>query len=200
MNWYKTATKTAVSVTPAEFVAMTWREKRVLARNERISPETQRLFFTEPYEMKGEALVSLTRNPSITPATQLLFFTEEYEHKDQVLSYLARKIGIIPEVQRLFITQEYWGKYWTLRALTDNPSIHPEVQLLFFTEKYENKDGVLQDLVKNPSFLRDFTLKQLLQIKKVARGGAKLHVLSKRLEQIQKVAADIIRGKLKGGL
>ena len=85
MNWYKAATKTAVSVTPAEFGAMTLREKRVLARNERITPETQRLFFTEPYEMKGEALVSLTRNPSITPATQLLFFTEEYEDKDKVL-------------------------------------------------------------------------------------------------------------------
>ena len=87
-------------------------------------------------------------------------------------------------MQRLFITQEYWGKYWTLRALTDNPSIAPEVQPLFFTEKYENKSKVLENLAENPSFLRDFTLKQLLQIKKVARGGAKLQVLKKRLEQI----------------
>ena len=184
MNWYKAATKTAVSVTPAEFVAMTLREKRVLARNERITPETQRLFFTEPYEMKGEALVSLTRNPSITPATQLLFFTEEYEDKDQVLSYLARKIGIIPEVQRLFITQEYWGKYWTLRALTDNPSITQETQLLFFTESYQGKNRILQDLVKNPSFFRGFTSEQWLRFKNAARGAGKLHVLSKRLEQI----------------
>ena len=184
MNWYKVAEAATVSVTPEEFGAMTWREKRVLARNERISPETQRLFFTEPYEMKGEALVSLTRNPSITPATQLLFFTEEYEHKDQVLSYLARKIGIIPEVQRLFITQEYLGKYWTLRALTDNPSIHPEVQLLFFTEPYEDKMEILGYLTGNHSFFWNFTLKQWLQIKNAARGEMRLLILKKRLEQL----------------
>ena len=200
MNWYKAATKTAVSVTPAEFGAMTWREKRVLARNESITPELQRLFFTEPYEMKGEALVSLTRNPSITPATQLLFFTEEYEDKDQVLSYLARKIGITLEAQRLFFTQEYWGKYWTLRALTDNPSIHPEVQLLFFTESYEDKMEILGYITGNHSFFWNFTSAQWLQIKNAARGVIRLLILKKRLEQIQKVAADIIRGKLKGGL
>ena len=184
MNWYKAATKTAVSVTPAEFVAMTWREKRVLARNERISPELQRLFFAEEYETKGSILMYLSRNPSITPATQLLFFTEEYEDKDQVLSYLARNRGIIPEVQRLFFTQEYWGKYWTLRALTDNPSIHPEVQLLFFTEPYEDKMEILGYLTGNHSFFWNFTSAQWLQIKNAARGVMRLLILKKRLEQI----------------
>ena len=159
MNWYKKAEAATVSVTPEEFGAMDWDEKRALAENR-----------------------------GITPATQLLFFTEEYEDKDVALWDLAGNPNLTPEVQRLFITQEYWGKHWALRALTDNPSIHPEVQPLFFTQKYDNKDEVLRALASNHSFLRDFTLKQLLQIKKVARGGMRLLVLSKRLEQIAGVS------------
>ena len=184
MNWYKTAAKTAVSVTPAEFGAMTYEKKKTLARNESITPELQRLFFAEEYEAKGSILMYLSLNPSITPATQLLFFTEEYEKKGWALKFLARNRGIIPEVQRLFITQEYWGKYWTLRALTDNPSIHPEVQLLFFTEPYEDKVEILGYLTGNPSFLQNFTTAQWLQIKNAARGEMRLQVLKKRLEKI----------------
>ena len=185
MNWYKAAIKTAVSVTSAEFGAMTWEEKRTLARNESITPELQRLFFAEEYETKGLILANLSRNPSITPATQLLFFTEEYEDKDQVLGHLAWNRSITPEVQRLFFTQEYWGKYWTLRALTDNPSIHPEVQLLFFTEPYEDKMEILGYLTGNHSFFWNFTRAQWLQIKNAARGVIRLLILKKRLEQIQ---------------
>ena len=175
MNWYKVA-ETAVAVTSAEFGAMTWDEKVDLAENRGITPATQRLFFTEKYaEKRGDPhaiLWSLAGNPSITPETQRLFFTERYEWKGYVLQDLARNESIAPEIQPLFLTQEY-----------------------------PKKNDVLEYLAWNPSFLRgDFTTAQWRSIKNAARGSMRLLILSKRLEQIQKVAADIIRGKLKGGL
>ena len=126
MNWYKVATEAAVAVTPAEFRAMTWREKW-----------------------------DLTHSPSLTPEVQLLFFAGEYKRKSEALYNLA----------------------W-------NRSITPEVQRLFFTELYGGKANTLSHLVDNPMFLHDFTLEELLLIRNVVRGAAKLHVLSKRLEQI----------------
>ena len=89
MNWYKAATEAAVSVTSAEFRAMTREKKRVLAWNTSITQETQFLFFTEDYKNKGEVLYYLARNPSITPEVQPLFITERYEKKDWVLENLV---------------------------------------------------------------------------------------------------------------
>ena len=155
MNWYKAATKTAVSVTPAEFVAMTWDEKITLARNESITPATQRLFFTERYEMKDLFLARLAWNRSITLETQRLFFTEDYGNKSQVLEALA------------------WSE-----------DIHPEVQLLFLTQEYPKKNDILGNLAWNPIFLQNFTPEQMLIVKNAARGNAKLLVLSKRLKQL----------------
>jgi len=88
VNWYKMA-EAAVTVTPAEFGAMTREEKIVLARNPSISPDTQRLFFTEDYEWKNQAIKNLAFNEGIAPATQLLFFTEQYKDKDKALWNLA---------------------------------------------------------------------------------------------------------------
>ena len=120
MNWYKAAAKTAVSVTPERFGAMTWREKRVLARNERISPATQRLFFTEEYEGKHFTLWNLSQNRSITLETQRLFFTEDYKNK--MLENLAWSEDIHPEMQLLFFTEEYENKGKVLENLAWNPS------------------------------------------------------------------------------
>ena len=155
MNWYKTATKTAVSFTPAEFVAMTLREKEALARNESITPATQRLFFTESYMGKHYALWNLSQNRSITLETQRLFFTEDYK-----------------------------SKYWVLEALAWSENIHPEVQLLFLTQEYPKKNDVLEYLAWNPIFLQNFTPEQILIVKNAARGEMRLQVLKKRLEQI----------------
>ena len=184
MNWYKAATEAAVAVTPAEFGVMDLLQKRALALNESITPETQFLFFTEDYKNKGEVLYYLARNPSITPEVQPLFFTEEYAEKNEVLWSLARNPSITLEAQRLFFTESYESTWEILSNLAINPNITPEVQPLFITERYEKKDWVLENLVDNPSFLCDFTREQLLQIKNAARGNAKLLVLSKRLEQI----------------
>ena len=63
-------------VTFDQFQSMTWREKQQLGWNEALSPQTQRFFFTGDYVGKAEALGSLARNLSITPEIQKLFFTE----------------------------------------------------------------------------------------------------------------------------
>ena len=168
MNWYKAAAKTTVAVTPAEFGAMGLLQKRALALNESITPETQRLFFTEPYKMKGDALLYLARNPSVTPEVQRLFFTAPYpttsyldiEHagKFHILLNLAENRSITPETQRLFFTERYGNnafqkKGYVLQRLAGNRSIIPEVQRLFFAKKheYEGKGKALQYLAGNRS-------------------------------------------------
>ena len=175
MNWYKAAEKAAVAVTPAEFGAMGLGQKRALALNESITPETQRLFFTEPYKMKGDALLYLARNPSVTPEVQRLFFTAPYpttsyldiEHagKFHILLNLAENRSITPETQLLFFTERYEDyvfqtfthkmqlKGWILQRLAGNRSIIPEVQRLFFAKKYEyeGKSQALQYLAGNRS-------------------------------------------------
>ena len=163
MNWYKAAAKRFnfwtigdnALVTPAEFGAITCGEKHLLSLRPNTSPLTQRLFFTQEYKRKDEALHYLAQNTGISPLTQPLFFTQEYEDKGDVLQNLAK-----------------------------NTSISPLTQLMFFTEPYERKNHVLASLIWNPSFLRDFTKEQRLQIKNAARGEMRLLVLSKRLEQI----------------
>ena len=189
MNWYKKAEEAAVSVTSEQFGAMTREEKVALARNPSISPETQRLFFTEEYAGKrGDifgALWRLAVNRGITLATQRLFFTEKYENKVKVLENLASRKSIAPEVQRLFFTESYEGTWDVLLHLAINSDITPETQRLFITESYEGKSEILTFLARNnQKFLRDFTRDELLQIKKVARGSIKLLVLSKRPKQI----------------
>ena len=215
MNWYKVAIEgREVPITPEQFVDMMQEERIALARNESITPETQRLFFTEEYYRKVAVLENLARNrnittatqrlfftgqykrkvyvlhalvnnPSITPEMQRLFFAEEYENKGSVLQRLAENTGILPEVQRLFFTEEY--KNHILWYLAGNPSITLETQRLFFTEQYENKYWVLWNLAGNWKFLRNFTRAQWLQIKNAARGGMRLQVLKKRLEQLVRV-------------
>ena len=177
MNWYKVAEKAAVAVTPAEFRAMGLLQKRALAGNTGILPETQRLFFTEEYKGDGDALLYLARNPSVTPEVQRLFFTAPYpttsyldiEHagKFHILLNLAENRSITPETQLLFFTEEYedyvfqnksWrhgfqNKGWILQRLAGNRSITPEVQRLFFAKKYEyeGKGKALQYLAGNRS-------------------------------------------------
>ena len=122
----------------------------------------------------------------VIPRKAVSLNAEQFRALD--VSFKARiqfNISVLPEVQLLYFTEKYEGKDRLLWRLAGNrKGLTPETQILFFTEPYGNKANTLSHLVKNPSFLRDFTLKQLLQIKKVARGGAKLQVLSKRLEQI----------------
>ena len=184
MNWYKAATEVTVPITPERFRAMTWAEKWALAHSPSLTPEVQLLFFAEEYAEKSEALQHLASNPSLTPEVQKLFFTEEYERKGDALLDLAKNESITPETQRLFFTEEYNCNGYALYYLADNRSITPEVQLLFFTEElYGWKDEALKNLVRNHSFLRDFTRAQWLQIKNAARGGMRLQVLKKRLEQ-----------------
>ena len=155
MNWYKTATKTAVSVTPAEFGAMTREEK-----------------------------VALARKTSLALATQRLFFTEEYRRKEWILEYLAQNPSIHPELQPLFFAEPDLWKNRVLRSLALNRSITSETQRLFLTETYKWKNETLWYLEQNESFLRDFTPDEWLKMKNAVRGRAKLLVLSKRLEQI----------------
>jgi len=211
VNWYKVAEAAAVAVTSERLGAMDWRERRALAKNRNISQQTQQLFFTEKYPDRSQVLRYLAQNPNISQQIQQLFFTEEYlgretgssrEHrKGDVLLALARNTNLSSQTQQLFFTEEYAYKGYALQDLAQNPNISQQIQPLFFTQEYERKNQILQYLAENPSFLRgDFTTAQWLQIKNAARGKMRLLILSKRLEQIQKVAADIIRGKLKGGL
>ena len=167
MNWYKAAAKRFnfwiigdnALVTPAEFGAITWGEKHLLSLRPNTSPLTQRLFFTQEYKRKDEALHYLAQNRGIHPETQRLFFTERYERKNPILQYLAQ-----------------------------NPNITPETQLLFLTEEYSWKDLVLETLERNKNFLRgDFTPEQWLEFKNAARGRMRLNVLSKRLEQLKEI-------------
>ena len=156
MNWYKKA-ETAVSVTSAEFGAMSLQQKQdlVTPTTKHLDQELQLLFFTESYMGKHFALWNLSQNRSITPETQRLFFTEKYESKDWILTYLA-----------------------------GNTSITPATQRLFFAWDYEGKSEALWYLAKNEKFLRGFTREELLLIKGVVRGSLKLRILSKRLRQI----------------
>ena len=209
MNWYKAAAKHIVPVVTSErFQTMTSKEKGRLAENRRLTPELQRLFFTEPYERKSDVLWYLALNSSITQETQRLFFTERYFLTDWVLQDLAQNRNITQETQslfftgkftphglalntsitletqRLFFTEDYEWKKQALKNLALNESIAPATQLLFFTEQYKDKDKVLWNLTGNWKFLRNFTTAQWLQIKNAARGGMRLLVLSKRLKQI----------------
>jgi len=189
VNWYKMA-EAAVTVTPAEFGAMTREEKIVLARNPSISPDTQRLFFTEDYEGKrGDQygiLWRLALNPSIIPEVQRLFFTEEYEGKSSCLGRLALRKSIAPEVQLLFFTESYEGKWDVLlRLAINNPyMMTQETQRLFITESYQGKSEILTFLARNENFLLDSTPYEWLLMRKSAKGSAKLLVLSKRLKQL----------------
>ena len=119
MNWYKAATEAAVSVTSAEFRAMTREKKRVLAWNTSITQETQFLFFTEDYKNKGEVLQHLVHNSVLTPGIEKRFFTEDYK-----------------------------GKSLCLKALAQNPEISALTKALFFTERYEDKANILKLLDK----------------------------------------------------
>ena len=122
----------------------------------------------------------------VTPRKAVSHNAEQFRALD--VSFKARiqfNKSVLPEVQLLYFTEKYEGKDMLLWYLAGNRSLTPETQMLFFTEPYGNKANTLSHLAENSSFLRgDFTLKQLLQIKKVVRGAGKLHVLSKRLKQI----------------
>ena len=180
MNWYKIASEDhAVAVTPEQFGAMTPEEKQALARNTNLSPQTQRLFFTERYFLTDWVLQDLAQNRNITQETQSLFFTGKFTPHG-----LAWNTSITLETQRLFFTEDYEWKKQALKNLALNESIAPATQLLFFTEQYKDKDKVLWNLTGNHRFLRDFTKEQRLQIKNAARGVMRLLVLKKRLEQI----------------
>lgn len=208
-NWYKLA-EVALNITPAEFVDMTRQERIFLARNRSITPETQRLFFTEKYSEKYWPLANLAQNESITqvtqrlfftrtngrrndlilaflaenrgitPETQLMFFTEQYNRKGGVLRDLARNSSITPLTQRLFFTQNYANK-GVLWFLAVNRGITQETQRLFFTEEYSDKNEVLKILFQNPSFLKGLTPKEMREFTKTN----KLTVYSKRLRQIK---------------
>ena len=158
MNWYKAATETTVPVTPEGFGAMSLEEKGVLARD-----------------------------PSISLLTQQLFFTEEYKRKEWILAYLAKNPSIHPELQPLFFAEPDLWKNRVLRNLALNPNITSETQRLFLTETYKWKNETLWYLEQNESFLRDFTPDEWLKMKNLVRGRAKLHVLSKRLEQLKEI-------------
>ncbi len=155
MNWFKTA-NTSKRITRQKFLGMNVSQKLSLVKNKSITPEVQKMFFTENYEDKGRVLYYLAHNTSITPEVQTLFWTQNYEDKGRVLIFLA-----------------------------GNRSLTPEMQTLFWTQNYEDKGDFLRLLARNPSFLRGFTREQLLLIKKLARGETRLKILKKRLEQVQ---------------
>ena len=155
MNWYKEA-NTSKSVTVAEFLAMNLSEKMYLAKN-----------------------------TSITPDVQKLFFTQEYDDKYMALPFLALNTSITPDVQKLFFTQEYETHSLTLRRLAENTSITPEVQKLFFTQEYRNKGWLLPYIVDDTSFLKICTPEQFYILARLARGTVRLYVYKKRLEQLQ---------------
>ena len=136
MNWYKLA-EAALNITPDQFQAMVDEEKKALARN-----------------------------TSLSPQTQLLFFTQEYEGKDWVLWHLAENTNLSPQTQSMFFTQEYEGKDWVLWHLAENTSISPQTQLLFFTQEYSGKIDVLSRLSLNPSFLKGVTLQEMREFTK----------------------------------
>ena len=70
-NWYKTA-EAALSITPAEFQAMSYKEKEALAINKSISSQTQQLFFTKEYRDKRLTLQIIAMDTNITPEIQKL--------------------------------------------------------------------------------------------------------------------------------
>lgn len=70
--------ETSLSVTTEQFLAMKCMEKRELALSTRITPEVQKMFFTEAYEGKRFVLMALAQNTSITPEIQMMFFSEDY--------------------------------------------------------------------------------------------------------------------------
>ena len=193
MSWYKKIVDRAalmrehkaVSVTSAEFGAMTWREKQSLSWRPVLTPEVQMMFFAESYENKGMILQALTQNKALLPEIYPLFFKQNYEGKKYVLESLAENSSIPLETQLLFFKPEYWvNKFHALYHLVYNANILPEAQRLFFTEEYPHKNRILAIIVRNPSFLQNLNSGQWLQIKNAARGGMRLQVLKKRLEQI----------------
>ena len=193
MSWYKKIVDRAalmrehkaVSVTSAEFGAMTWREKQSLSWRPVLTPEVQMMFFAESYENKGMILQALTQNKALLPEIYPLFFKQNYEGKKYVLESLAENSSIPLETQLLFFKPEYWvNKFHALYHLVYNANILPEAQRLFFTEEYPHKNRILAIIVRNPSFLQNLNSGQWLQIKNAARGAMRLLVLSKRLEKI----------------
>ena len=193
MSWYKKIVDRAalmrehkaVSVTSAEFGAMTWREKQSLSWRPVLTPEVQMMFFAESYENKGMILHTLTQNKALLPEIYPLFFKQNYEGKKYVLENLAENSSIPLETQLLFFKPEYWvNKFHALYHLVYNANILPEAQRLFFTEEYPHKNRILAIIVRNPSFLQNLNSGQWLQIKNAARGVMRLLVLSKRLEKI----------------
>ena len=95
----------AVSVTSAEFLAMTWREKQSLSWRPVLTPEVQMMFFAESYENKGMILQALTQNKALLPEIYPLFFKQNYEGKKYVLESLAENSSIPLETQLLFLSQ-----------------------------------------------------------------------------------------------
>jgi len=193
VSWYKKIVDRAalmrehkaVSVTSAEFGAMTWREKQSLSWRPVLTPEVQMMFFAESYENKGMILQSLTQNKALLPEIHPLFFKQNYEGKKYVLESLAENSSIPLETQLLFFKPEYWvNKFHALYHLVYNANILPQAQRLFFTEEYPDKNRVLAIIVRNPSFLKNLTSGQWLQIKNAAKGSMRLLILSKRLEQL----------------
>ena len=153
-NWYKLA-EAALNITPKEFQAMTYEEKKALAKNKSITQETQLLFFTQEYDYKYNILWPLADNTSISPQTQLLFFTVKY--KDNLN---------------------------TLWALAHNRSISPQTKLLFFTQEYGDKHDVLKLILRNRNiFLKGLTPKELREFAKAKE--ARLPVYRKRFKDIR---------------
>ena len=154
MNWYKLA-ELALNITPDQFQAMSYDEKKALAQNRSITQETQLLFFTQEYDYKYKILWWLAGNPSISPQTQLLFFTQEYK-----------------------------GNLNALWALAHNRSISPQTKQLFFTQEYNGKEDILKLLLRNHNiFLKGLTPKEMREIAKTKE--ARYIVYKKRLKTIR---------------
>ena len=162
---------------------------RHLANNPSITLEAQQLLLTgssnDLHIVSDHVVLEiLTNNQGLNPQMQSLMVTDNYRYKSWALLRLARNESIAPETQRLLFTERYNNKKNTLEELARNKSIIPEVQRLLLAESYEGKDSTSWYLMQNKNFLRDFTSDEWLKMRNAVRGSVRLHVLSKRLEQI----------------
>ena len=92
MGWLKKKAQWIVGLSKKEFLDKTLAEKKVIAKEQPVSSETQPLFFTQKYEGKGTVLRALAGNDFCNEKTEKMFSTQEYEGKSGTLEVLRKRL------------------------------------------------------------------------------------------------------------
>jgi len=92
MGWLKKKAQWIVGFSKKEFLDKTLAEKKVIAKEQPISSDSQPLFFTQKYEGKGTVLRALAGNVFCNEKTEKMFSTQEYEGKSGTLEVLRKRM------------------------------------------------------------------------------------------------------------